>query len=90
MIGFLGVWWVWLTLALILGIAELLLPSFIFLGFAVGAAATGILLLTPLSMGLPMVLVVFAAMSLAGWLALRRFFKPSDDQTRIIREDINK
>ena len=90
MIGFLGVWWVWLALALILGIAELLLPSFIFLGFAVGAAATGILLLTPLSMGLPMVLVVFAAMSLAGWLALRRFFKPSDDQTRIIREDINK
>ena len=90
MIGFLGVWWVWLALALILGIAELLVPSFIFLGFAVGAAATGILLLTPLSMGLPMVLVVFAAMSLAGWLALRRFFKPSDDQTRIIREDINK
>ena len=90
MIGFLGVWWVWLALALILGIAELLLPSFIFLGFAVGAAATGILLLTPLSLGLPMVLVVFAAMSLAGWLALRRFFKPSDDQTRIIREDINK
>lgn len=90
MTGFLGVWWVWLALALLLGIAELLLPSFIFLGFAVGAAATGLLLLTPLEMELPMVFVIFASLSLVAWLALRRFFKPSDDQTRIIHEDINK
>lgn len=90
MIGFLSVWWTWMALALLLGIAELLLPTFIFLGFAVGAATTGLILLTPLQVGLPMLLVIFAVLSLAAWLLLRRLFKPSDDQTRIIHEDINK
>ena len=90
MIGFLGVWWVWMALAIVLGLIELLTPGFIFLGFAVGAAATGLLLLTPIDLGLPVLLVVFAALSLTAWLLLRRLFKPADDQTRIIHEDVNK
>ena len=45
MIDFLGVWWVWMALALLLGLAEVLLPGFIFLGFAVGALVmTGVVL----------------------------------------------
>jgi hypothetical protein len=51
-------WWVWLAAALGLAILEILVPGFIFLGFAVGAA--------------------------------RRLFRAPDDQSRIIREDINK
>lgn len=90
MIGFLGVWWVWMALAIVLGLIELLTPGFIFLGFAVGAAATGLLLLTPIDLGLPVLMVVFAALSLTAWLLLRRLFKPADDQTRIIHEDVNK
>ena len=90
MIGFLSVWWVWMALAILLGVIELLAPTFIFLGFAVGAAATGLLLLTPIDLSLPLLLVVFAALSLAAWLILRRLFKPADDQTRIIHEDVNK
>ena len=33
------VWWAWLALALLFGIAEVLLPGFVFLGFAIGALA---------------------------------------------------
>ena len=38
------VWWVWLAIALILGIAEVLVPGFLFLGFALGALAVSMLL----------------------------------------------
>lgn len=34
-------WWVWVCFALVLGIAEVLLPGFIFLGFAIGAVGVG-------------------------------------------------
>ena len=40
-------WWIWMAAALALGILEIVLPGFIFLGFAIGAAITGILLILP-------------------------------------------
>ncbi|WP_417727480.1 NfeD family protein [Roseovarius sp.] len=83
-------WWVWLAAALGLSILEILVPGFIFLGFAVGAALMALLVLLPLGLGLAALLAIFAILSLLAWVILRRVFRAPDDQSRIIREDINK
>ncbi|WP_171179385.1 NfeD family protein [Ruegeria sp. HKCCD8929] len=84
------IWWVWLAGALVMAIAEMLLPGFVFLGFALGAAVTGLLLLVPgLSVSLPVLLLIFAALSLAAWLILRRYFALPKGQVKVFREDIN-
>ena len=41
-------WWFWLSFAAVLGILEVVTPAFVFLGFALGAAAVGVLLMTGL------------------------------------------
>lgn len=83
-------WWVWLAAALGLAILEVVVPGFIFLGFAIGAAVVALLVLTPLTLSLTALLAIFASLSLIAWIILRRAFKSADDQTRIIHEDINK
>lgn len=84
-------WWAWLALALLLGIAELLAPGFVFLGFAIGALAVSMLLLnTGLSVGLPLLLLIFAFLSLCAWLALRRWFSLPKGQVRHFDHDINE
>ncbi|GAB4284620.1 MAG: hypothetical protein Kow0058_03770 [Roseovarius sp.] len=88
--AFWQLWWVWLAAALVLAILETAMPGFIFLGFAAGAALTALVVLLPLDLGLAALLAIFALMSLFSWLILRRIFRPRDDQTRIIHEDINK
>jgi len=85
-----GLWWVWLAAALCLAILEVLVPGFIFLGFAIGAAVTALLVLLPLQLGLTALLAVFAGLSLIAWVILRKLFKSTDDQTRVIHDDINK
>ena len=89
--AFWTLWWVWLSAALALAILETLIPGFIFLGFAVAAALIGVALaLLPWTPGLPLLLAIFAVLSLIAWLAMRRVFRASNDQTRVIHEDINK
>jgi len=85
-----SLWWIWMAAALVLAILEVAVPGFIFLGFAAGAAVTGLVLLLPFDPGPAALLAVFAIMSLAAWLVLRRIFRARDDQSRIIHEDINK
>jgi len=82
-------WWVWLAAALVLGILEVLAPGFIFLGFAIGAALVGLLLLSPLTPGLAALLAIFAVLSLVAWLVLRRFFRAPGGDARMIETDIN-
>ncbi|SLN68171.1 NfeD family protein [Ruegeria meonggei] len=84
-------WWLWLAAALALGILEIVLPGFIFLGFAIGAAVTGLLLLIPgLAPSLPILLLIFAALSLISWLILRRMFSLPHDQVKTFNHDINE
>ncbi len=83
-------WWVWAAAALGLGIAEVLVPGFIFLGFACGAALVALVVLLPVELGLTALIALFAILSLAAWVGLRRAFRNPDDQTRVIDEDINK
>lgn len=81
--------WFWFAAALVLGILEVLLPGFILVGFAIGAGLVGLLLLTGISLGLPAVLLVFAVVSLAAWLVLRRLFRLKTGQVKTFDHDIN-
>lgn len=83
-------WWVWLAAALVLGIVEMLIPGFIFLGFAIGAAVVGIALLGPLGLlSVPAILLIFAVVSLIAWLALRKYFALPKGQVKTFDHDIN-
>jgi len=84
-----SLWWVWGVIALGLAIIEILLPGFVFLGFAIGAAAVAVILLTPLSLTFPVLLLVFAVLSLAAWLILRRVFALPKGQVKTFDTDIN-
>lgn len=84
------IWWVWAAAALVLAILEMVLPGFVLLGFACGAALVALLVLLPLELGLSALLAIFALFSLLSWVVLRRALHRPDDQTRVIREDINK
>jgi membrane protein implicated in regulation of membrane protease activity len=85
-----NLWWVWLAAALLLGLLEVVAPGFIFLGFAIGAAGTALVVLLPIGLGLAGLLAIFALLSLISWAVLRRVFRGTDNQSRIIHEDINK
>ena len=84
------IWWIWLAGALVLAILEVVLPGFIFLGFAIGAAITGILLLIPgLTPSMHILLLIFAVLSLVAWLGLRRMFALPTGQVKTFNHDIN-
>lgn len=85
-----SIWWVWLSGALVLGILEVLLPGFVFLGFAIGAVAMAmILLLAGPTFGLPVLVLIFAALSLVSWLVMRKMFALPKGQVKRFDRDIN-
>ncbi len=85
------IWWVWMVAAGVLGMLEMLVPAFVFLGFAVGAALTGILIgVGLLGAGFGLTVAVFAVLSLGGWIALRALFGRHHGQVRIWDRDINE
>ncbi|WP_291737374.1 hypothetical protein [Leisingera sp. F5] len=86
---FWDLWWVWGAAALALAILEVLVPGFVFLGFAIGAAAVSLLLLAGAGFGLPPLLLIFAVLSLAAWLVMRRFFALPKGQVKTFNHDIN-
>lgn len=89
--GIILTWWVWLVIALVLAALEMVVPAFIFLGFAIGAAVTGGLLAIGVTgTSLPLVLVVFAVVSLIAWIALRFGVGVRKGQVRHFDEDINQ
>ncbi len=86
-------WWVWVAAGIALGVLEVVIPGFIFLGFALGAVATGLVLLVGQSLfafSLPALLLIFAFASLVSWLALRAIFKGQRTQVKIWDKDINE
>ncbi|WP_296427038.1 hypothetical protein [Yoonia sp.] len=84
-------WWVWMSGALILATLEVLLPGYIFLGFAMGAAVMGVLLLFGLSAaGFAVTLVIFAVLSLISYILMRKYFGLRSGQVKIWDTDINE
>ena len=47
-------WWIWMVAALVLAIAEVLIPGWIFFGFAVGAFFLGSVIWLGIGTGLSM------------------------------------
>ncbi len=83
-------WWVWVVAGGVLAIAELLVPAFVFLGFACGAVVTGLLVLAGALGGswAPMVFV-FAVASLGAWFGLRAVFGRHEGQVKVWEKDVN-
>lgn len=90
MIALLDLWWVWLCAALVLAIAEVLLPGFIFLGIAIGAVGMAVLVAIFPGVSPALMAVLFGGLSLVAWLGLKRAFRARDGAARIIHDDINK
>lgn len=89
--AFWQIWWVWGVAALGLLLLEILLPGFIALGFGIGAGVIALmfLLLPDLAIAPTVVLLLFAVLSLAAWLILRRAFSLPHGQVKKFDHDIN-
>ncbi|WP_038650125.1 NfeD family protein [Roseicyclus elongatus] len=89
-------WWVWGVAAIALAVGEVILPSFVLLGFAIGAGAVALILLVggPLAVWLgasiPVMALVFAVISLLAWLGLRRWLGVYRGQVKTFDHDINR
>ncbi len=81
--------WVWFSAALVLATAEVLVPGYVFLGFALGAFAVGLVLTVITVGGLAITLVIFAVFSLVAYLAMRRMFGLKTGSVKIWDRDIN-
>lgn len=86
----LSIWWVWVVAGFALGVLEVLVPGFIFLGFAVGAIFTGAFIgIGLLGASLPPLFLIFALVSLAAWFVLRATMGVRDGQVKVWDKDIN-
>ena len=84
-------WWPWLAAAVGLGILEVIVPGYIFLGFALGAAIVGLLLAVGLTgLSVPLMLVIFAAASLGAYFLMRSAFGIRRGQVKKWDRDINE
>jgi membrane protein implicated in regulation of membrane protease activity len=86
---YLTLWWVWVCVALAVGILELLAPGFIFLGFALGALAMAAIVSIFSLTNIPAMLALYAVLSLVGWIVLRAAFRNQSSGARIVTSDIN-
>jgi membrane protein implicated in regulation of membrane protease activity len=90
------VWWVWVAAGMLLAILEVVAPGYIFVGFALGAVATGLILLAGvwpagwMDGNLPRHLIVFAVLSVAAWLGLRQLLGVRRGQVKTFDRDINE
>ena len=88
-------WWLWIAGGLVIGILEVVMPIYVFLGFAIGALGTGLLLAiggvaSSWFAGSPgMTLLVFGLLSLAAWALLRLMLGVRSGQRKVWDRDIN-
>ena len=86
-----AVWWVWVVAGFALGVVEVLVPGFIFLGFAIGAVITGVLVgIGLLGANVAVLVLVFALASLGAWFVLRRMFGARGGDVKLWDKDINE
>jgi len=69
------VFWYWWSLAAVLLVCEMMLPGVVFLFLAIGAAVAGAVLLIAADVSLEIQLLVFAIVSVASAIGLRRYLR---------------
>ena len=85
-----SVWWIWIVAGFVLGMLEIVMPGYIFLGFAIGAVITGVLVGLGVAYANPALLaLIFAVCSLVAWLVLRRTMGVREGQVKVWDRDIN-
>mgnify|MGYP001358551322 FL=1 len=86
-------WWAWAIVALTFAFFEIILPAFVFLGMAIGAASVSLFMLLGgakvLGGSVAATLVVFAVASLIATLILRKVFELPKGQVKTFDSDIN-
>lgn len=87
--AFLGIWWAWMAAAIVFGLIEIFTPAFLFLGFAIGAFATGLIVAVTGGLATGTVLVVFGVLSILAWVGLRLAFKRQSTDAKIFVKDVN-
>jgi inner membrane protein len=89
-------WWFWVVGGMAIAILELFLPGYLFVGFALGAVATGLITLVGvwpagwMAGSLPNHLLVLAILSIVIWLALRKLLGIRQGQVKTFDRDINE
>ncbi len=84
-------WWFWMCVAVVLAIMEVVIPAWVFLGFALGAAALGgLILLEFTAFGLAGSVLAFAVLSVVAYIVLRAIFGLKHGQVKIWDRDINE
>lgn len=84
-------WWLWMCVAVVFAILEVIIPAWVFLGFALGAAALGgLVALKIIELGLAGSILAFAILSVAAYVALRAIFGLKHGQVKIWDRDINE
>ena len=84
------VWWVWVVFGVALAVLEVLVPGFVFLGFAISAVMVGVLVAIGLIGGnVPVLVLVFAVLALAAFVVLRRAVGVTKGQVKVWDKDIN-
>ena len=82
-------WWAWVAFGIIFMLLELVMPSYLFLGFGLGAIVTGITLALGITMFAQYLMLLFAIASLISWILLRQFFKLPKGNVKTFDHDIN-
>lgn len=85
-----GVWWAWVVLGAGLAVLEVLVPGFIFLGFAIAAVIMAAVVGFGVNFSPAIAILIFAVLALAAWLALRAIFGTAEKDVKVWRDDINK
>ncbi|MGV8949778.1 MAG: NfeD family protein [Cypionkella sp.] len=85
----LSIWWAWIVLGAGLAVLEVLVPGFIFLGFAIAAVFMAAVMALGLLTSLGFAILVYALLALAAWLVLRRVFGTGEKDVKVWRDDIN-
>ncbi|MFD1914059.1 NfeD family protein [Halodurantibacterium flavum] len=89
-------WWAWLAAGLAVAILEVFVPGYLFVGFALGAILSGLLLWLEIWPALWMAeafvnrVLVFALLSLVAWLLLRKILGVRKGQIKYWDRDINE
>ena len=63
-------WWAWVAFGNVLMLLELMMPSYLFLGFGFGAIVTGITLALGMIMSARYLMLLFSIASLISWVLL--------------------